>query len=79
MVLGFHRQYSPLLGGDVIAQNLVPAVRIFRKTQTLHPYDAKTLAGRRLHHHLAPQAAHHRGTQLLQACHFGWVIVGLDV
>src|SRR5215813_2520296 len=58
---------------------LVPAVSILRETGTLYTYDAETLARRRLHHHPALQPAHHRGTQLLQACHFGRDVVSLDV
>src|SRR5215475_7458960 len=58
---------------------LIPAVSILRETRTLHPYDAKTLAGRRLHHHPTPQPAHYLRTQLLQAHHFRGDIVGLDV
>lgn len=58
---------------------LVPAVGILRETGTLYPDDAEALAGRRLHHHPALEAVHHRGAQLGQARHFGSDIVGLDV
>jgi hypothetical protein len=59
--------------------SLVPAVSILRETGTLHSYYAESLPGRCLHYHPAPQAAHHLGAQLLQACHFGRNIVGLDI
>src|SRR5262245_22753646 len=57
----------------------IPAVSILRKTGTLHPYDAEALAGWRPHHHPTPRPAHDLGTHLLQACHFGGNVVGLDV
>jgi hypothetical protein len=44
---------------------LIPAVSVLRKPGTLHPYDAETLTGRRLHHHPPPQTAHHLGAQVL--------------
>src|SRR5215475_5137502 len=57
----------------------VPAVGVLGETGTLHPYDAKALTGRRLHHDPAFQAVHHLGAELLQARHFCRNVVSLDV
>src|SRR5262249_33937401 len=60
-------------------RGLIPAVGVLREARPLYPHNAEALAGRRLHHHPALGAIHHRRAQPFEASHLGGNVVGLDV